>query len=467
MTSLGNVEATPLASLTVISFTTGDILYLTGSASNLFGDPANAIMPFQQRVTTIRVDGYTFVEDALPVRQRPGSEVERSPYSPPVRLLADEMGEGTLSDAGKVHALLKSIVVHSTNIATFVWELVTPPELMSSTDPPAPPRVSIRPGQAAVLDFTPLLGQPAYQHMAPLKPTSINDDRIRTWTISSCDAWSEGTPGGNTAQTFELTMREKPGGTVTGALFTLARKLVSVGRKDLLDNMKPLDIQVGFVGVSGEFVLPKTIGAEEIVGGAGEAESGIIDVQRPTLYSTPLTTTMKRRLLWAAGGIGITPFLAMLNGLVSSSNPDSSSAATAVSWCINLVLSTREPEVMIPLLEESLWRMRPSAKTPGMKMKIKLVVDVFSQRSIPDLQETGDGEDEENEWVKVELRRHSGRMGKTFFEGLAKGEDGNGVGLEGTEAYVCGPEEFEKMVMDAVVMLGVERGKIRREGFAY
>jgi hypothetical protein len=78
MTSLGNVEATPLASLTVVSFTTGDILYLAGSASNLFSDPANAILPFQQRVTTIRVNGYMFVEDALLVQRRPASEVEHT-----------------------------------------------------------------------------------------------------------------------------------------------------------------------------------------------------------------------------------------------------------------------------------------------------------------------------------------------------------------------------------------------------
>jgi hypothetical protein len=37
--------------------------------------------------------------------------------------------------------------------------------------------------------------------------------------------------GGNTMQTFRLMMREKPGGMVTGALFMLVRKLVSMGRE--------------------------------------------------------------------------------------------------------------------------------------------------------------------------------------------------------------------------------------------
>lgn len=246
MTSLGNVEATPLASLTFVSFTTGDILYITGAATNLFGDPANDIMPFQQRLTTVYVDGYTFVEDALPVRQKPGSHVERSPYSPTVRLLAAEKGGGAsslnLRDTGKVQARLKRVNLHNTDIATFVWELISPTPSSSSSSGETP-HVSIRPGQTAVLDFTLFLGQAAYQHMAPLKPSAVNDDRIRTWTISSSDSWTRNNPAPDEPQVFELTMREKPGGTVTGALFALVKKLVSVQRRDLLDDMRPLDIR--------------------------------------------------------------------------------------------------------------------------------------------------------------------------------------------------------------------------------
>jgi len=47
MTSLGNVEATLLAPLKFIFFKTGDILYLTGNARNLYGPDAQAIMPMQ------------------------------------------------------------------------------------------------------------------------------------------------------------------------------------------------------------------------------------------------------------------------------------------------------------------------------------------------------------------------------------------------------------------------------------
>jgi ferredoxin-NADP reductase len=244
-------------------------------------------------------------------------------------------------------------------------------------------------------------------------------------------------------------MREKPGGTVTGALFAMVRKLLSVGRNDLLNDMRPLGILVGFVGISGEFVLPEMVVAAE----KGSSVS-TVQLWKPLLITSEVT---EKRLVWAAGGIGITPFLAMLNGLVSSSNSDSS------SWSINLAFATREPEVMIPLLGEALSRVKPSHDA-GSKMRIKLVVDVFSQTSIPDFPRAGD--EEGKDWVKVELRPHGGRMGTAFFDALAK-EQGEGVGFADMDAYVCGPDEFEKMVVDALVALGAERGRIRQEGFTY
>jgi hypothetical protein len=77
MTSLGNIEATPLASLTFVDFVSGDILYLTGDAENLVGPAAHDIMPLQKTLTTVFVTGYTLVRDALPVRQRSGTSPQR------------------------------------------------------------------------------------------------------------------------------------------------------------------------------------------------------------------------------------------------------------------------------------------------------------------------------------------------------------------------------------------------------
>lgn len=298
MTSLGNVEATPLASLTLISFTTGEILYVTGQAENHIGGDAQKIMFQQDRLTTIHVTGYIFVKDALPVRQRPGTNVERSPYSPPVRYLAEESAPVLRFDeTSPAIATLKSIILRSPTIATFTWE--------SSVE------LDIVPGQAMILDLSGFIGRPGYQHMSR-NPTSVNDDRIRTWTVSS----SHLAP----TKTFSLTMREKPGGAATGALFSLARKIAEV-RPALLEDMSPLSLTIPIVGVTGDFTLPRA----------------------------------SKRLALFAGGIGLTPFLSMLGGMRGD------------GWDVVLFLSASEPDVLLPLVP---------------KVAEKLVVHVFSDKAV-------------------------------------------------------------------------------------
>ncbi|GAV98933.1 protein [Lentinula edodes] len=121
--------------------------------------------------------------------------------------------------------------------------------------------------------FNHLLGKPKYAHMAPSNPKSLNDDRVRTWTVSD-----------SSTHEFALTMREIPGGVVTGALFNLARALAK-SRPELLTNTSDLEIRLGLVGFSGSFCLPSPAKDSEV------------------------------KLLWIAGGIGFTPFLRMLKAL--------------------------------------------------------------------------------------------------------------------------------------------------------
>ena len=133
---MGNIEATPLASLTFVDFKTGDVLYLTGDARNAVGEESKKIMPRQNVITLVTVTGYTFVRDALPVRQRPGTEPERSPYSPPVRLLAEEKPSGASAFDDQPAVTLSKITMHSSDLATFTWDVSKP--------------VHIVPGQTAI-----------------------------------------------------------------------------------------------------------------------------------------------------------------------------------------------------------------------------------------------------------------------------------------------------------------------------
>ncbi|KAF4617812.1 hypothetical protein D9613_006396 [Agrocybe pediades] len=92
MTSLRNIEVTPLAPLSIISFDSGDILYITGRAKNIHGDEARVIMPLQNLLAEIYVMGYTFVRDAFPARKAPGVSPQPSlAHDPPLRCLAKEV----------------------------------------------------------------------------------------------------------------------------------------------------------------------------------------------------------------------------------------------------------------------------------------------------------------------------------------------------------------------------------------
>jgi NAD(P)H-flavin reductase len=391
MTSLGNIEATALASLTFPSFTNGSLLYLTGIAHNLVGAPAQAIMPSQNALTTIQVTGYTFIEDALPVRQREGTRPQMSPYTPPVKLLIEEQTSSTyFSNEDNVHVKLSCIELHSSDLATFTFE--------------SPHKIDIIPGQAAILDFTSLFGASSYRHMAPENPTSVNDDRIRTWTASRCSSWAPVEDGGS--MTFSLTMRLKPGGAITEALFGIVRKLAEL-RPEFLADSRPLGLSARLVGIVGDFTL--------------EPQDPI---ECAKVAITSVHSNAPKRLLWIAGGIGITPFLAMLSGISSCST----------EYEITLLLSTREPDILLSLLSNAI-----KAAPHG----IKLIVHVFSRTEVF----------ESPLPPSVLLHHHSGRITSSILSDF-KGECQDGV-------YVCGPESFEQVIMQGVV------GKVKREGFAY
>ncbi|KAJ8072359.1 hypothetical protein PM082_015918 [Marasmius tenuissimus] len=383
MTSLGNIEATPYASLTFLNWETGDILYITGDARNLVGAAAQKVMPqHQHAISEVVVTGYTYVEDALTVRQTPGTKPDRSPYSPPVRLLAEEESNITRFDAEDetVRASLAAIDLYSDSVATFTWE--------------ATKELDIKPGQAIILDLKPFLGTVRYQHMSAGQPSSVNDDRIRTWTVSS----SHSAP----TKRFQTTMKLKQGGTATTTLFTIAHKLKQL-RPELLSDAKELELGVRVAGITGEFSLPSA--------------------------DAPV-----KKLLWAAGGIGFTPFMSMLEGL--------SQIPSKEVWDVVMLLSSREPEVLVPIISAI------QEKTNG---RVKLSLAVFSKESF-----------EADVSAYDSFVRHSGRLTTEFLSESPLLSD-----AKEREAFLCGPIEFEQTVVDGLNKIGVQTANIHREKFFY
>jgi NAD(P)H-flavin reductase len=378
LSSLGNIESTKLAGLTIVSFTTGDILYLTGTAHILIGPPALEIMARQASIAIIDTTGYTFVRDAFPIRQDPKTEVDRSPYSPKIKYLLEEPESQAIMTSGHQGHLI-SAVQFAPDIATLRFEVISKPGVSN---------LKIRPGQAIVLDFMEWIGPPEYQHMSNSAPGSINDDRVRTWTVSSSHEDQE-------VQWFELTMREMKGGAITGALFKVLKEypLNKWGIEVKIDAVK---VVPDIVGITGDFYL-------------GE---GYVN------------------MLWVAGGIGITPFMAMLTALLERKGGGKGN--------VILALSTREPDIFLNLLKVSLHRT---------SSKFKFRIDLFtSQEKVGTM---------DLEKMNVQAMVHKGRIPRQYWGTVAGDRD----------VFICGPGGFGDAAMSGLRASGVPIGKIKREGF--
>ena len=209
---------------------------------------------------------------------------------------------------------------------------------------------------------------------------------------------------------FALTMREKPGGRVTGALFSILRKLTEV-RPEALNDTRELSLSVNIVGISGEFVLP-------------------------TLPDSLRIAPNRRQLLWIVGGIGITPFLSMLSAI-----PQSDPSGTSVPFEIHFIISTRELNITLSLISTALGEQKTA---PYLKL------DIFSNAA------------EVSPPAVIEYTLHHSRMPLTFFEDRKES-----IHKEDTGIYLCGSAPFESAVMDALRKVDVQPKDVHREGFVY
>jgi ferredoxin-NADP reductase len=293
--TLGNLYTTPVAGLVFPDFTTGDVLYVTGDVTLLFGSEAEAVMPRSYIVVKLAVTAGRFVKAGLGVRlataEKDNEQKElkgMSPYNPKVRLLASELIKSNASQhsdipAARQTATLLSQTPLSPTISRFAFTLSNP-------------GTTWKPGQYIILDFSNEL-DPGYSHMRDDDPRSLNDDFVRSFTVSSTPpplpiSSTDQGPGAllgtdastkvaqaqdeSRGSTFELTLRKISGGPVTEYLF-------KHGLSGTRNTTLPLE--VGVKGFEGAFAF-------DIEKAVGAGQDG--------------------RLVFVASGVGITPLLAQL-----------------------------------------------------------------------------------------------------------------------------------------------------------
>jgi ferredoxin-NADP reductase/predicted pyridoxine 5'-phosphate oxidase superfamily flavin-nucleotide-binding protein len=180
--SLGNIATDPVAGLLFPDFETGNVLYVTGDARNVFGEEAKAIMPNVRMITEVLVTGYVYIEGGLPIRSQE-SLSQFSPYNPTVAYLLTEKNRHIVELPSTI-ATLTHVDKITPTISTFHFTTSSP--------------ISYQPGQHVIMDFNSVIVK-EYHHMNDSDPSSLNDNLLRSWTITS-------PPHTNS---FELTIRKQ------------------------------------------------------------------------------------------------------------------------------------------------------------------------------------------------------------------------------------------------------------------
>ncbi|RHZ48737.1 hypothetical protein CDV55_100120 [Aspergillus turcosus] len=236
--TLGNFQTTPLAGYVFPDFDTGNALYVTGRTQVLIGNDAAALLPRSNLAVKVTVSSARYVEKSLAFRGIAGAP---SPYNPSVRYLATERVNRIAqpSDDVSVTATMVAKEVLTPSIGRFRFRISDPSKIGTWA-----------PGQYATFSFQEELDL-GYCHMQDDDPLSLNDDYVRTFTVSSH-------PGhGLPANEFEITVRKH--GNVTSHLFRTSERaglevpLKGFGGEFRLDNQGndcPIPFIAGGIGIT-------------------------------------------------------------------------------------------------------------------------------------------------------------------------------------------------------------------------
>jgi len=321
-------------------------------------------MPRTKLITRIRVTGYSYVQGGLNLI---ATKSVPSPYNPPLKYLAHELENlGKIQPDQRLDIALVQAKPETRDITTFTFELQD-----GKT-------VDIVPGQHAILDFS-SENDNGYRHMADEAPQSLNDDFMRSWTISSIpeiDDNGEYLPSNR----FSCTIKNKYGGAVSPLLHRWARR----------STLHRMELQIKFVGVEGAFTC--------------------FDACHRLKY---------QKLLFIAGGIGITPFMCMLEVLRKKN----------VKTDVVMLFSGRGEETKLA----------------------EQFKDVGVNTTIFDTIKDEDGESSEG----LLARRIS-------YEDIAGIPDIRSRGV-----YLCGPDGFMLAVKGYLEKAGVDAGQVYVESFAF
>jgi len=232
--TLGNLAVNPKAGVCVPDFETGDMFYFTGTTETLIGKDANEVLPRSNLVVKLTITSARFVANALPFR---GIQGEPSPYNPVVRYLANEKRTAKPQDKEQQQATLLRQTKLTPTVSRFKFALEN--------------AASYKPGQYVTLDFADHLNI-GYSHMRDDDPRSLNDDFVRTFTVSSEPGFPPNPVRKLKDDQFEITIRKV--GVVTEFLF----------KHEGSEKSSRGSLEVGVKGFGGEFEVKQEEQGESV-----------------------------------------------------------------------------------------------------------------------------------------------------------------------------------------------------------
>ncbi|KAK5113385.1 hypothetical protein LTR62_003485 [Meristemomyces frigidus] len=247
--SLGNMTVNPVCGICIPDFDTGNMLYLTGTTKISMKEDASAILPKTNLCVKVTITSARFVTAALPFRGNLEA-TDPSPYNPQIRYLKTEKAPVQINGSSSSplqpqQATLLSQVRLTPTISRFRFRLPT-----NAT--------AYKAGQYVTLDFSQHLDI-GWSHMRDDDPRSINDDFVRTFTVSSPPP-PRGTvtqPGGEVKEgEFEVTVRNV--GVVTEWMFKHAPLEGSRERARMGE------VEVRVLGFGGEFAVQQEETGEKV-----------------------------------------------------------------------------------------------------------------------------------------------------------------------------------------------------------
>ncbi|KAF2970964.1 hypothetical protein GQX73_g2587 [Xylaria multiplex] len=292
--TLGNLREDPVAGLVIPDFDTSDALFLTGRTTILVAERAAAYMPRAKLAVRIDVTEARFVRDGLPFC---GRVIDYSPYNPPVRPLAiekrDDHEDGVDGTANAiVMATLLTRQVITPTISRYIFRL-TPTENGREKEKRGG-LYAWYPGQHVTFDFSSELDH-GYSHMRDDDPQSLNDDFVRTFTVSAPL---------RAAELVEVETGQDENGMVSA----------TPGQRVLRDDAEPeLEIVVRRHGSATRLLANWNLRVplEIAVLGFGGTDD----------FRMPLSNVgNETENVFVAGGVGITPLLAQAAGVLGTAN---------------------------------------------------------------------------------------------------------------------------------------------------